>query len=95
MFSKSLLLWPAIALASVTIEDPSDVIDPSWWTADNAIIPDYNIPFPEVQPSDSRSPFSENKQYIQDTDIGYSRCNSYCQGEVCECRPYHLVRDSQ
>ncbi|CAI7604755.1 unnamed protein product [Penicillium pancosmium] len=52
MFSKSLLLWPAVALASVTIEDPSDVIDPKWWAADNAIIPDYNIPFVEVQPSD-------------------------------------------
>lgn len=59
MFSKSLLLWPAVALASVTIEDPSDVIDPSLWAADNAIIPDYDIAMVSVQPSDSE--YSEER----------------------------------
>ncbi|KAJ5104182.1 hypothetical protein N7532_004711 [Penicillium argentinense] len=52
MLSKSLLLWPAVALASVTVEDPSDVIDPSLWAADNAIIPDYDIAMVLSQPSD-------------------------------------------
>lgn len=76
MFSKSLLLWPAVALASVTIEDPSDVIDPKWWAADNAIIPDYNIPFVEVQPSNSGFSFGENVDNMQVTDTGSSCCNS-------------------
>jgi hypothetical protein len=76
MLPKSLLLWPAVALASVTIEDPSDVIDPSWWAADNAIIPDYNIPFVEVQPSDSGFSFVEIVDDMQDTDTRSSCCNS-------------------
>lgn len=42
------------AFASVTIKDPSDVIDPADWAADNAIVPDYNVPFPASQPSDSK-----------------------------------------
>lgn len=40
-------------MAHITIEDPSDVIDPQDWAVDNAIIPDYNVPFLESQPSDS------------------------------------------
>lgn len=49
------LLGLQTAYASITIEDPSDVIDPQDWAADNAIVPDYNVPFPESQPSDSMS----------------------------------------
>lgn len=79
MLSKSFLFWPAVALASVTIEDPSDVIDPSWWAADNAIIPDYNIPFVEVQPSDSGFSFAEKMDIMQNTDIVSSCCNASCQ----------------
>lgn len=48
----TLLALPVVALASLTISDPSDVISPSHWTADNAIVPDYNVPFISVQPSD-------------------------------------------
>lgn len=48
-----LVLQPHV-LASITIEDPSDVIDPQLWAADNAIIPDYNVPFEEFQPSPSK-----------------------------------------
>lgn len=47
------LLGLDAVLASITIKDPSDVIDPQDWAADNAIVPDYNIPFPAAQPSDS------------------------------------------
>lgn len=48
------LLFPALALASLTVEDPSDVIDPSLWAADNALVADYNIDMISTQPSDSR-----------------------------------------
>jgi hypothetical protein len=54
MVSQSLLLlFPALALASITIEDPSDVIKSKWWTKDNALLADYNIPMTSTQPSDS------------------------------------------
>ncbi|CZR51379.1 uncharacterized protein PAC_01254 [Phialocephala subalpina] len=46
-----LIHFCAGALASVSIVDPSDVISPSLWAADNAIVPDYNVPFISVQPS--------------------------------------------
>lgn len=49
------LLGLKAALAYLTIEDPSDVIDPRSWAVDNAIIPDYDVPFLEYQPSDSKS----------------------------------------
>ncbi|KAI4592351.1 hypothetical protein KJ359_011291 [Pestalotiopsis sp. 9143b] len=53
-FSKSLLglVLAGASLASITIEDPSDVIDPADWAADNALDADYNVPFPDTQPSD-------------------------------------------
>ena len=55
MVSRSLLLlFPALALASITIEDPSDVIRPKWWTKDNALLADYNIAMISTQPSDSK-----------------------------------------
>ncbi|KAH8787301.1 hypothetical protein BGZ57DRAFT_968838 [Hyaloscypha finlandica] len=41
---------PTITLATVTVSDPSDIISPVLWAADNAIIPDYNVPFVSVQP---------------------------------------------
>lgn len=52
------LLAIRAALASVTLGDPSDVIPASDWAEDNAIVPDYNVPFLEYQPSDSGSNFS-------------------------------------
>lgn len=51
------LLAARAALASVTLGDPSDVIPASDWAEDNAIVPDYNVPFLEYQPSDSGSHF--------------------------------------
>lgn len=47
-------LAPALTLASIIIGDPSDVINPADWAADNAIYADYNIPFPPAQPGPSR-----------------------------------------
>lgn len=52
------LLAARAALASVTVGDPSDVIPASDWADDNAIVPDYNVPFLEYQPSDSKSSMS-------------------------------------
>lgn len=49
------LIAARAVLASVTLGDPSDVIPASDWAEDNAIIPDYNVPFLEYQPSDSES----------------------------------------
>lgn len=43
------------ALASITLEDPSDVISPSDWETDNALLVDYDIAFIEVQPIPSMS----------------------------------------
>jgi hypothetical protein len=53
--SRSLLglFLAGTSLASVTVEDPSDVIDPADWAADNALLADYNVAFPSTQPSDS------------------------------------------
>lgn len=48
------LLAARAALASVTVGDPSDVTPASDWADDNAIVPDYNVPFLEYQPSDSK-----------------------------------------
>jgi hypothetical protein len=61
MVSQSLfLLFPALALASITIEDPSDVIKPKWWTKDNALLADYNIAMISTQPSNSESLSSQS-----------------------------------
>jgi hypothetical protein len=54
MVSQSLLLlFPVLALASIIIEDPSDVIKPKWWTKDNTLLADYDIAMISSQPSDS------------------------------------------
>jgi hypothetical protein len=51
--SISLLVFSVVALASVEVKDPSDVIPPSQWAADNELISDYNAPFPaNGQPTD-------------------------------------------
>lgn len=41
-----------LALATITIDDPSNVIPPSLWEADNALAADYNVPFLSSQPTD-------------------------------------------
>ncbi|KAJ5720070.1 hypothetical protein N7493_006948 [Penicillium malachiteum] len=51
MLTRSLLSFPALALASIVIEDPSNVISPSLWASDNAIVPDYDIAMVSSQPS--------------------------------------------
>src|SRR5258707_12533411 len=50
----------SVALAKVSISDPSDVISPLLWTADNAIIPDYNVPFISVQPENIPAAYKFN-----------------------------------
>ncbi|KAH7409431.1 hypothetical protein BKA64DRAFT_774156 [Cadophora sp. MPI-SDFR-AT-0126] len=52
------VLFANAALAAVSISDPSDIIDPALWTADNAIIPDYNVPFLEIQPTDIEAAYT-------------------------------------
>lgn len=48
------LTTPVWVLASLTVSDPSDLIPPDAWAADNAIVPDYNVPFISQQPSDRK-----------------------------------------
>lgn len=46
------ILFANAALAAISISDPSDIIDPSQWAADNALIPNYNDPYLSIQPTD-------------------------------------------
>ncbi|VZH91368.1 unnamed protein product [Fusarium fujikuroi] len=49
----TLVAFSAVALATVEIQDPSNIIPASDWAADNALIADYNAPFPaNGQPTD-------------------------------------------
>jgi hypothetical protein len=50
MFLFCILSLTSVALAKVSVSDPSDIISPALWTADNAIVPNYNVPFVSVQP---------------------------------------------
>lgn len=55
LFPSSLLaLLSPVALAAITVKDPSDVIDPEDWAADNAVYADYDFPFIQTQPRDSK-----------------------------------------
>ncbi|KAF3771410.1 hypothetical protein M406DRAFT_35990 [Cryphonectria parasitica EP155] len=60
------LLTARGVIALVSVGDPSDVIPPSDWAADNAIVPDYNVPFPSVQPSNivAKYVFDDNSTSI-------------------------------
>lgn len=49
-----LSLWSLLGHAAISVQDPSDVIPPTAWAADNAIVPDYNVPFIAVQPRDRK-----------------------------------------
>ncbi|KAI0474890.1 hypothetical protein GGR56DRAFT_485341 [Xylariaceae sp. FL0804] len=46
------LLLAAGTRATVVVQDPSDVISPADWAADNKLEADYNVPQPTVQPTD-------------------------------------------
>ncbi|CZR37637.1 uncharacterized protein FPRO_07172 [Fusarium proliferatum ET1] len=49
----TLVAFSAVALATVEVQDPSNIIPASDWAADNALIADYNAPFPaNGQPTD-------------------------------------------
>lgn len=52
--SSLLALLSPVALAAVVVQDPSDIIDPEDWASDNAQIADYDIPFIQTQPTDSK-----------------------------------------
>ncbi|KAF4500025.1 hypothetical protein FAGAP_3792 [Fusarium agapanthi] len=48
-----LVAFSVVVLATIKIQDPSDVIPASDWATDNALIADYNAPFPaDGQPTD-------------------------------------------
>ncbi|KAI1866827.1 uncharacterized protein JN550_007374 [Neoarthrinium moseri] len=53
--SVLLSLLAAPIQAAVSISDPSDVINPADWAADNALLADYNVAFVETQPSDVKA----------------------------------------
>src|ERR1700728_4129232 len=37
-------------LAEIPLSDPGDILPASLYSSDNAIVPDYNVPFISVQP---------------------------------------------
>lgn len=53
-------------LAAVSVSDPSDVISPLLWAADNALGVDFNVPSISVQPEDipAAYKFEENSTTI-------------------------------
>ncbi|KAH8659973.1 hypothetical protein BX600DRAFT_383834 [Xylariales sp. PMI_506] len=53
-----LVFGSALCSASITLLDPSDIINPALWADDNAIIPDYNVAFPSTQPSAIEAAYS-------------------------------------
>ncbi|KAF5593889.1 uncharacterized protein FSUBG_9662 [Fusarium subglutinans] len=57
MLSPTILVaFSTVVLATVKLQDPSDIIPASDWAADNALIADYNAPFPaNGQPEDFES----------------------------------------
>lgn len=51
------VLLPAVALAAVTTQDPSDIIDLQQWASDNDLVADCDVPFPSNgQPKDCEYP---------------------------------------
>jgi hypothetical protein len=46
----SLLLAIEVALATIPLFDPGEVLPAPLYAADNAIVPDYNVPFISDQP---------------------------------------------
>jgi hypothetical protein len=63
-----------ITLAKLTLSDPSDIISPILWAADNAIIADYNVPFVSVQPENipAAYKFEANSTSISNTAFSTS-----------------------
>ncbi|KAH7163508.1 hypothetical protein B0J13DRAFT_492171 [Dactylonectria estremocensis] len=49
------------AVATITVSDPSDVILPSDWVEDDALLADYDIPFLNGQPRDLDTVYTFNK----------------------------------
>lgn len=93
VLSSLILLWTTVVLASITIDDPSDVTDPSLWAADSAIIPNYDIAMIFVQPSGSEL----NRQLglsLGEINLFTSR-NPQCQWQDCKCLPCYLVCNNQ
>lgn len=64
--ASSLVLVAALlraAVATITVNDPSDTILPKDWAADDAILADYDIPFISSQPRDCmKSHIARNEQ---------------------------------
>jgi len=62
MLPFSILSLSGVALAAVSIQDPSDIISPIHWAADNALAADYNVPFVSVQPEDIPAAYKIEKK---------------------------------
>jgi hypothetical protein len=56
----------SVALAAVSVTDPSDIISPLLWAVDNALDVDFNVPFISVQPEDipAAYTFEENSTTV-------------------------------
>jgi len=50
MFCIFILAIASVAFGKIAVSDPSDILSPLLWRADNAIIANYNVPFVSVQP---------------------------------------------
>ncbi|KAJ6116051.1 hypothetical protein N7523_006468 [Penicillium sp. IBT 18751x] len=64
MFFKAFFFFPALVLASIVLEDPSDVIKPAWWKADNTIVPDYDIAMISTQPSEIKATHKVDEKQV-------------------------------
>lgn len=70
MLSLSLLTLAGLAAGTFTISDPSDVILPSDWAADDALLSDYNVEFV----SGSISLRFQSSHLFQDFSARYCQC---------------------
>jgi hypothetical protein len=66
------LSLPALTLASIPILDPSDTISPLSWTADNAIVPNYNVPFISTQPRPLTSAYTFSRNTTSISHASFS-----------------------
>jgi hypothetical protein len=63
----ALVSLASLAVATITITDPSDTINPANWAADNALLADYNITPSFYQTQAIVGPYS-----YSDTDLNIS-----------------------
>lgn len=92
MLSLSLLTLAGLAASTIVITDPSDVISPSDWAADDALLADYNVDFVSglillsTQPS---HPFQD----ISPRHCKY--CTKHMDRSQCDKKSQNLLRGQE